>query len=73
LSGTVTSASAVQPIFLGTADYRLNPTSSVNTTCCIDQVHATVDGGAAQLPDHDYFLDKRPQGGGWDVGAHEAR
>jgi hypothetical protein len=73
LSGTVTSASAVQPIFLGTADYRLNPTSSVNTTCCIDQVHATVDGGAAQLPDHDYFLDKRPQGNGWDVGAHEAR
>jgi hypothetical protein len=73
LNGTVTSASAVQPVFVGTTDYRLNPTSAVNGTCCIDQVHATVDGGAAQLPDHDYFQDHRPQGGGWDVGAHEAR
>jgi hypothetical protein len=72
-NGTTTSASAVQPIFLGATDYRLDPTSSVNGTCCIDQVHGTVDGGATQLTDHDYFLDKRPLGGGWDVGAHEAR
>jgi hypothetical protein len=73
LNGTVTSASAVQPVFIGTTDYRLNPSSSVNATCCIDQVHGTVDGGGAQLLDHDYFLDARPQGNGWDVGAHEAR
>jgi hypothetical protein len=73
LNGTITSASPVQPIFLGATDYRLDPTSSVNGTCCIDQVHGDVDGGAPQLTDHDYFLDKRPLGNGWDIGAHEAR
>jgi hypothetical protein len=72
INGTITSASPTQPIFAAPG-YKLNPTSTANANCCIDQVHATVDGGAAALSHHDYFGTTRPQGNGSDIGAHEAR
>jgi hypothetical protein len=56
------------PKFIGSGDYRLGSGSS-----CVDKVSSTVDGGAAMLPDHDFYGTHRPLGSAWDVGAQEAR
>jgi len=48
------------------------PHVSANMACCIDKVPPTFDAGAP-LPDHDYDGTKRPKGGGYDIGAHEAQ
>jgi hypothetical protein len=72
LNNTITSTSPTQPAFVA-GTYQLDPTKSVNDTCCIDKVTMTVDGGATTLSNHDYFANTRPRGAGWDIGAHEAK
>jgi hypothetical protein len=72
LNNSITSTSPTQPAFVA-GSYKLDTTKSVNDTCCINKVNATVDGGAKSLPNHDYFDSVRPQGAGWDIGAHEAK
>jgi hypothetical protein len=52
-------------------DYHLAAGSANNRACCVDKVSATVDGGAAALPDHDVDGSHRPKGRAWDIGAHE--
>lgn len=71
------SVTAPQPVFVNAAspatyDFRLATDTqthlTANKACCIDQVKTT-----SPLSNHDFFATKRPQGAGYDIGAHEAQ
>jgi len=68
----------LSPVFVNLTtppyDYHLVMNSSANLACCVDKVTAaSVDGGAASLPNHDVDYSTRPKGQGWDIGAHEVQ
>jgi hypothetical protein len=54
-------------------DYHLVKGSAMNAACCVDKVSGMSDGGMVTLTDHDVDNSVRPQGMGYDIGAHEVQ
>ena len=59
---------ALDPSFILGGEYKLDPTSALNTACCVDKVPMAVG-----FPDHDFFGNHRPLGAAFDIGAHELK